>query len=79
MRPVPVPTREKPGEGGWVIVVEVNVINLVFPEKRLNHVTAKKTREVSCFKIKFSEASKILQSFVFGLREGSPSPRSPAD
>jgi hypothetical protein len=79
MRLVPVPTREKPGEGGWVIAAEENVINLVFSEKRLNYVTAKKTREGSCFKIKPSEASKILQSFMFGLREGGCSPRSPAD
>jgi hypothetical protein len=60
MRPVPVPTREELGEGGWIIAAEETVINPVFVEKRLNNVTAKKTREVPCFKTELFEASKIL-------------------
>jgi hypothetical protein len=60
MRPVPVPTKEELGEGGWIIAVEGTVINPVFEEKRLNNVTAKKTREVPCFKTELFEASKIL-------------------
>ena len=54
------PTREEPGEGGWIIAAEETVINPVFAEKRLNNVTAKKTREVPCFKTELFEASKIL-------------------
>jgi hypothetical protein len=30
MRPVPVPTKEELGEGGWIIAVEETVINPVF-------------------------------------------------
>jgi hypothetical protein len=60
MRPVPVPTREELGEGGWIIAAAETVINPVFAEKRLNNVTAKKTREVPCFKTELFEASKIL-------------------
>jgi hypothetical protein len=59
MRPVPVPIREEPGEGEWIIAAGT-VINPVFAEKRLNKVTAKKTREVRCFKTELFEASKIL-------------------
>ena len=54
------PTREEPGEGGWIIAAAETVINLVFSEKRLNNVTAKKTQEVSCFKVEPFEASQIL-------------------
>ena len=60
MRPVPVPTREELWEGGWIIAAAETVINPVFAEKRLNNVTAKKTREVPCFKAELFEASKIL-------------------
>jgi hypothetical protein len=60
MRPVPVPTREELGEGGWIIAAAETVINPVFEEKRLNNVTAKKTREIPCFKTELFEASKIL-------------------
>jgi hypothetical protein len=60
MRPVPVPTREEPGEGGWIIVAAETVINPVFEEKRLNNVTAEKTREVPCFKTELFEVSKTL-------------------
>jgi hypothetical protein len=60
MRPVPVPTREEPGEAGWIIAVEETVINPVFAEKRLNNVPAKKAWEVPCFKTRLFEASKIL-------------------
>jgi hypothetical protein len=60
MRPVLVPTREELGEGGWIIAAAETVINPVFAEKRLNNVTAKKTREVPCFKTEFFEASEIL-------------------
>jgi hypothetical protein len=60
MRPVPVPTKEELGEGGWIIAVAETVINPVFEEKRLNNVTAKKTREVPCFKTELFEASKTL-------------------
>jgi hypothetical protein len=60
MRPVPVPTKEELGEGGWIIAVEETVINPVFAEKRLNNVTAEKTREVPCFKTELFEASKTL-------------------
>jgi hypothetical protein len=60
MRPVPVPTREELGEGGWIIAAAGTVTNPVFAEKRLNNVTAKKTREVPCFKTELFEASKIL-------------------
>jgi hypothetical protein len=60
MRPVPVPTREELGEGGWIIAVKETVINPVFEEKRLNNITAKKTREVPCFKTELFEASKTL-------------------
>jgi hypothetical protein len=60
MRPVPVPTREEPGEGGWIIAAADTVINPIFTEKRLNNVTAKKAWEVPCFKTELFEASKIL-------------------
>jgi hypothetical protein len=60
MRPVPVLTREEPGEVGWIIAAAETVINPVFAEKRLNNVTAKKTGEVPCFKTELFEASKIL-------------------
>jgi hypothetical protein len=60
MRPVPVPTREEPGEAGWIIAAAEAVINPFFSEKRLNNVPAKKTREVPCFKAELFEASKIL-------------------
>jgi hypothetical protein len=60
MRPVPVPTREELGEGEWIIAAADTVINPVFAEKRLNNVTAKKTREVPCFKTELFEASKIV-------------------
>jgi hypothetical protein len=60
MRPVPVPTREELGEGEWIIAAAETVINPVFAEKRLNNVTAKKTREVPCFKTELFEASKIV-------------------
>jgi len=35
MRPVPVPTREKQGEAGWVIATAETVINPIFEEKVL--------------------------------------------
>jgi hypothetical protein len=60
MKPVPVPTREEPGEGEWIIAAAETVINPVIAEKRLNNVAAKKAREVPCFKTEPSEASKIL-------------------
>jgi hypothetical protein len=60
MRPVPVPTKEELGEGGWIIAVKETVINPVFEEKRSNNITAKKTREVPCFKTELFEASKTL-------------------
>jgi hypothetical protein len=61
MRPVPVPTREELGEGGWIIAAVGTVINPVFAEKRLNNnVTAKKTRKVPCLETGLFEASKIL-------------------
>jgi hypothetical protein len=60
MRPVPVPTKEELGESGWIIAAAETVINPVFEEKRLNNVTAKKTREVPCFKTELFEASKTL-------------------
>jgi hypothetical protein len=60
MRPVPVPTKEELGEGEWIIAAAETVINPVFAEKRLNNVTAKKTREVPCFKTELFEASKIV-------------------
>jgi hypothetical protein len=60
MRPVPVPNKEELGEGGWIIAPTETVINPVFAEKRLNNVTAEKTREVPCFKNELFEASKIL-------------------
>jgi hypothetical protein len=60
MRPVPVPTREELGEDGWIIAAAETVINSDIVEKRLNNVTAKKTREIPCFKTEFFEASKIL-------------------
>jgi hypothetical protein len=40
MRPVPVPTREELGEGGWIIAAAETVINSNSVEKRLNNVTA---------------------------------------
>jgi hypothetical protein len=55
-----VPTRGEPGEAGWIIAAAETVINPLIAEKRLNNVTAKKTREVPCFKTKLFEASKIL-------------------
>jgi hypothetical protein len=61
MRLVPVPTREEPGEGGWIIAAVETDINPVFAEKRVNkNVTAKKTREVPCLETELFEASKIL-------------------
>jgi hypothetical protein len=60
MRPVPVPTREELGEGGWIIAAAETVINPVFAEKRLNNDTAKKAWAVPCFKTELFEASKIL-------------------
>jgi hypothetical protein len=60
MRPVPVPTREELGEGGWIIAAAETVINSDSVEKRLNNVTAKKAWEVSCFETELFEASKIL-------------------
>jgi hypothetical protein len=60
MRPAPVPTREELGEGEWIIAPTETVINPVFAEKRVNNVTAEKTREVPCFKNELFEASKIL-------------------
>jgi hypothetical protein len=35
MRPVLAPIREEPGEGGWIIAVAENVINLFIAEERL--------------------------------------------
>jgi hypothetical protein len=60
MRPVPVPTREEPGEGEWIIAPTETVINPVIAEKRLNDVSAKKAWEIPCFKTELFEASKIL-------------------
>jgi hypothetical protein len=60
MRPVPDPTREELGEGGWSIAAAETVINPVFAEKRLNNVTAKKTRKVPCLETELFEASQIL-------------------
>jgi hypothetical protein len=60
MRPVPVPTREELEEGGWIIAAAETVIRSDSVETRLNNGAAKKTREVSCFKTEFFEASKIL-------------------
>jgi hypothetical protein len=60
MRPVRVPTREEPGEVGWIIAVEETVINPVIAEKRLNDDPAKKAWEVPCFKTEPFKASKIL-------------------
>jgi hypothetical protein len=60
MKPVPVRTREEPEEGGRIIAAAEDAINPVFPEKRLNNDTTKKTGEASCFEVKPSEASKIL-------------------
>jgi hypothetical protein len=67
MRPVPVPTREEPGEGGWIIAAAETGINPVFAEKRLNNVTAKKAREVPCFKTEFFEVSEILSGWKESL------------
>jgi hypothetical protein len=53
-------TREEPGEDGWIIAAVEAVINSDSAEKRLTNVSAKKTREVPCFKIKLFEASEIL-------------------
>ena len=60
MRPVPVPTREEPGEDEWIIAAAETVINPDSVETRLNNVPAKKTRKVPCFKTEFCEASEIL-------------------
>jgi hypothetical protein len=60
MRPVPVPTKEEMGEGGWIIAAAETVINSDSVETRLNNVPAKKAWEVSCFKTELFEASKIL-------------------
>jgi hypothetical protein len=60
MRPVPVPTREELGEGGWIIAAAETVINSDSVEKRLNNATAKKAWEVPCFNTEPFEASKIL-------------------
>jgi hypothetical protein len=60
MRLVPAPTREEPGEGGWITADAGTVINSHSVETRLNNVPAKKTREVPCFKTEFFEASEIL-------------------
>ncbi len=54
------PTREELGEGGWIIAAVETDINAVFAEKRVNNVTAKKTREVPCLETELFEASKIL-------------------
>jgi hypothetical protein len=59
MRHVRAPVREEP-EGKWIIAAAETVINPVFAEKRLNHVTAKKAWKVPCFKTEPFEASKIL-------------------
>jgi hypothetical protein len=59
MRPVRAPTGEEP-EAGWIIAAAGTVINSDSVEKRLNNVTAKKTREVPCFKTELFEASKII-------------------
>jgi hypothetical protein len=60
MRHVLVPNREELGEGGWIIAAAGTVINSDSVEKRLNNVTAQKTREVPCFEAELFEASKIL-------------------
>jgi hypothetical protein len=46
MRPVPVLTKEKLGEGGWVIAAAETIINPVFAEEVLEHITAKKTGDL---------------------------------
>jgi hypothetical protein len=71
-----VPTREEPGEGGWIIAAADTVINPVFAEKRLTNGTAKKAREVPCFKTEPFKTSKILQSCMLGLRKRSCHPGS---
>jgi hypothetical protein len=76
MRHVLGPTREG-REGEWIIAAAETVINPVFAEKRLSNVAAKKAWEVSCFKTELFEASKILQSHMFGLRKGSRHPGAP--
>jgi hypothetical protein len=54
-------TREELGEGEWIIPAAETVIDLVFGEKRLTNVSAKKAWEVSWFKTTEPfEASKIL-------------------
>jgi hypothetical protein len=60
MRPVPVPTREEPGEGEWIIAATETVINSDSAEKSLTNDTAKKAWEVSGFKTEPFKASKIL-------------------
>ncbi len=53
------PTREG-GEDGWIIAAAEAVINPDSVKRRLNNVTAQKTRKVPCFKTELFEASKIL-------------------
>ena len=62
MRHVLAPIREEPEarEGEWIITAAEAVINSDSVEKRLNNVTAQKTREVPCFEAELFEASKIL-------------------
>jgi len=71
-----VPTREELGEGEWIIAAAETVIDLVFAEKRLTHGTTKKVWTVPCSKTEPFKASKILQSFMFGLRKGGRNPGS---
>ena len=47
-------------EGEWIIAAAETVINSDSVEKRLNNATAKKAREVPCFKTELFEASKIV-------------------
>ncbi len=54
------PTREGGREGIWITAAAEAVINSDSVEKRFDHVTAKKTWEVPCFKTELFEASKIL-------------------
>ncbi len=59
-RPAPPSEDLEDREGGWAIAVAGTVIHSVSAEKRWIHDTAKKAREVPCFKTEPLKASKIL-------------------
>ena len=65
------PTREELGEGEWIIAAAGTVTNSILAERRLTHVAAKKAWTVPCSKTEPFKASKIVSSFMFGLRKGS--------